>query len=186
MIFIGAMLAAASLEVFLVPNQIIDGGVVGISIMLSYITGWPLGMYVVVLNLPFLYLGYKHIGRSFALSTLCAVLFLSYWLAVFRPMSRVTDDLFLAAVFGGIIIGLGVGLIIRYGGSLDGTEIVAILIDRRSGFSIGEIILVFNVVILAAAGLHRMGWMRHIAEYLEPERMCPAPGQGALAVETRD
>ncbi|WP_346355371.1 YitT family protein [Azotosporobacter soli] len=157
MLFSGSVLAAAGLEFFLVPNHIIDGGIVGLSIMASYLTNAPLSWFVVALNLPFLYLGYKKIGKSFALSTIFSIISLSYWLSVFHPLAEVTHDLFLAAVFGGIIVGIGVGLIIRYGGSLDGTEIVAILIDRRSGFSVGEIVMLFNLFILGGSGF-LLGW----------------------------
>ncbi len=157
MLFSGSVLAAAGLEFFLVPNHIIDGGIVGLSIMASYLTNAPLSWFVIALNLPFLYLGYKKIGKSFALSTMFSIISLSYWLSVFHPLAEVTHDLFLAAVFGGIIVGIGVGLIIRYGGSLDGTEIVAILIDRRSGFSVGEIIMLFNLFILGGSGF-LLGW----------------------------
>ncbi len=153
MLFIGSILAAAGLEFFLVPNQIIDGGVVGISIIASYLTHKPLSWFICLFNLPFLYLGYKQIGKSFTLSTLFSVLSLAFWVSVFDPIPELTHDLFLAAVFGGIIVGVGVGLIIRYGGSLDGTEIVAIILDRRTGFSVGEIIMFFNLFILASAGL---------------------------------
>lgn len=153
MLFVGSVLAAVGLEIFLVPNQIIDGGMVGISIMASYLTGIPLSMFIVVFNLPFLYLGYKQIGKTFTLSTLFAVVSLAYWVAVFRPVPGLTNDLFLAAVFGGITVGIGVGLIIRNGGSLDGTEIVGIIVDKKSGFSVGEIIMFMNLFILGSAGL---------------------------------
>jgi uncharacterized membrane-anchored protein YitT (DUF2179 family) len=153
MLFLGSVLAAIGLEIFLVPNQIIDGGVIGISIMASYVTQLPLSLFIVILNLPFLYLGYMQIGKTFTISTLFSVLSLAYWVSVFHPIPELTNDLFLAAVFGGIIVGIGVGLIIRNGGSLDGTEIVAILIDKRSGFSVGEIIMFFNLFILGSAGL---------------------------------
>lgn len=152
LIFIGAILASIGLEIFLVPNQIIDGGVVGLSIMASHITGLPLGLFIIVLNLPFLYLGYMQIGKSFTLSTLFAVVSLAYWLSFFHPIPELTHDLFLAAVFGGIIVGIGVGMIIRNGGSLDGTEIVAIIMDKRTGFSVGEIVMFFNLFILSSAG----------------------------------
>lgn len=151
--FIGAVLAAIGLEIFLVPNQIIDGGVVGLSIMASHVTGLPLGIFIIALNLPFLYLGYMQIGKSFTLSTLFAVVSLAYWVSFFHPIQEVTHDLFLAAVFGGIIVGVGVGMIIRNGGSLDGTEIVAIIMDKRTGFSVGEIVMFFNLFILTSAGL---------------------------------
>lgn len=157
MLFIGSIIAAIGLEIFLVPNNIIDGGIVGISIMASHITGISLSVFLVLLNVPFLYLGYVQIGKTFAISTLFSIASLSYWVAFFHPIPEVTNDLFLAAVFGGIIVGVGVGLIIRYGGSLDGTEIVAILLDKRTGFSVGEIVMFFNLFILTSAGLI-FGW----------------------------
>lgn len=153
MLFLGSILAAFGLEEFLVPNQIIDGGVVGISIMASHITGISLSIFLIILNLPFLYLGYMQIGKTFAVSTVFSVLSLAFWVTIFHPVMQVTNDLFLAAVFGGITVGLGVGLIIRYGGSLDGTEIVAIILDKKTGFSVGEIIMFINLFILGSAGL---------------------------------
>ncbi len=150
---IGSFVSAVGLEIFLIPNNVIDGGVIGISIMASYLTSLPLGIFVILLNLPFLYLGYTQIGKSFAYSTLFSICSLSIWVTVLHPIPGLTKDIFLATVFGGIIVGLGVGLIIRYGGSLDGTEIIAIIIDKKSGFSVGEIIMIFNVIILGSAGL---------------------------------
>ena len=152
-IFIGSIITAIGLEIFLIPNNIIDGGVVGISIMLSAITGLPFGAFLILINLPFLYLGYKHIGKAFAIATTFAVISLSFWSSVFLPVLPVTNDYFLAAVFGGIITGTGVGLIIRNGGSLDGTEIVAIL----TVFSVGEIVMFINLFILSSASLV-FGW----------------------------
>jgi uncharacterized membrane-anchored protein YitT (DUF2179 family) len=153
MLFLGSVVAATGLEFFLIPNQIIDGGVVGISILLSYISGINISFLLVLLNLPFLYIGYMQIGKSFCFSTLFSVVSLSYWVAVFHPIPELTQDFFLAATFGGVLVGVGVGLIIRYGGSLDGTEIVAIILDKKTGFSVGEIIMFFNVFILGSAGL---------------------------------
>lgn len=158
-LFGGAFIAAFGLEEFIIPNQIIDGGVVGISIMASHLTSLPFALFIVLLNLPFLYIGYLQIGKSFTFGTLFAVLALAYWSTVFRPMENATQDLFLAAIFGGITIGFGVGLIIRYGGSLDGSEIIAIIWARRSGFSVGEIVMFMNVFIFAGAGFI-FGWDR--------------------------
>jgi len=152
-LMIGSTLAAIGLEIFLIPNQIIDGGVVGLSIMASHLTHIPFGVFIITFNLPFLYLGYTQIGKSFTLATLFSVVSLAYWVSFFRPVPVLTNDLFLAAIFGGIIVGIGVGLIIRNGGSLDGTEIVAILMDKKSGFSVGETIMLFNLFILGSAGL---------------------------------
>ena len=159
LLFIGSIITAVGLEIFLVPNNIIDGGIVGISIMAGALTGQPLGLFLVLLNIPFLYLGYKQIGKTFAISTTFAIISLSYWTSYFHPIAEITHDLFLAAIFGGIITGLGVGIIIRHGGSLDGTEIVAIILDKRSGFSVGEIVMFMNLFILSSAGLV-FGWDR--------------------------
>lgn len=175
MIFVGALIAAIGLELFLIPNNVIDGGVVGISIMMSSITGLSLGVFLVLLNIPFLYLGYKQIGKNFAIATTIAICILSVWSAVFAPLPKVTDDPFLAAIFGGIIDGLGVGLIIRAGGSLDGTEIVAIIMDRKSVFSVGEVVMFINLFILSSAGL-LYGWgqgdvlARRLLRHLEDDR----------------
>ncbi|MCR5176806.1 MAG: YitT family protein [Anaerovibrio sp.] len=148
----GAFLYSAGLEIFLIPNQIIDGGVVGISIMVSHVTDIPFSILMLIINLPFLYLGYSHIGKTFSISTIISICFLSFWTEYFQPIPQVTDDFFLAAIFGGITAGAGVGLIIRNSGSLDGTEIVAIILDKKSTFSVGEIVLFFNIFILGAAG----------------------------------
>jgi len=157
MLFMGAIIAAAGLELFLIPNNIIDGGVVGISIMLSAMTDYTLGVFLVLLNLPFLYVGYKQIGKSFAVATSFAVCVLSVWSWYFDPFDPITNDPFLAAIFGGIVDGIGVGLIIRAGGSLDGTEIVAIILDKKTSFSVGEVVMFINLFILSSAGL-LFGW----------------------------
>ncbi|WP_394349565.1 MULTISPECIES: YitT family protein [Propionispora] len=153
MLLLGSIFAAIGLEEFLIPNQIIDGGIVGISIMASHLSGFSMSIFLILLNLPFFYLGYMQIGKTFALSTLFSVLSLAFWTSILHPVPQLTTDLFLAAVFGGIIVGVGVGLIIRYGGSLDGTEIIAIIMDKKTGFSVGEIIMFFNLFILGSAGL---------------------------------
>lgn len=154
---IGAVIAATGLELFLIPNNVIDGGVVGLSIMASYVTSLPLGVFLIILNLPFLYLGYKQIGKDFAIATIVAVIFLSFWSEVLGTFDKVTNDPFLAAIFGGIIDGIGVGMIMRAGGSLDGTEIVAIIADKKTVFSVGEVVMFINLFILSGAGL-LFGW----------------------------
>ncbi|MCC5468289.1 YitT family protein [Pelosinus baikalensis] len=158
-LFIGSIIYAAGLEIFLVPNNVIDGGVVGIAIMASHLTGLPLGIFLITINIPFIYLGYKQIGKTFTLSTIFSIIILSYFTKMFLPIPGFTDDLFLASIFGGIILGIGVGLIVRYGGSLDGSEIIAILMDKQSSFSVGEIVMIINLFILSGAGLV-FGWDR--------------------------
>jgi uncharacterized membrane-anchored protein YitT (DUF2179 family) len=151
-IFIGAVLMAVGLEIFLVPNNVIDGGITGISIMLSHITGFRLGVFIFLLNLPFFFLGYKQIGKTFAISTLFGITVLSIFTSLFHPVPAFTEDILLATIFGGMVLGMGVGLVIRYGGALDGTEILAILMSKKLPFSVGEIIMFFNIFILGAAG----------------------------------
>ncbi|MBV7272692.1 YitT family protein [Clostridiaceae bacterium UIB06] len=158
-IMLGAALASIGLEIFLIPNNIIDGGITGISIMASYLTKLPLGAFILLLNIPFFALGYKQIGKTFTISTLFGVLCLSIGVSILHPVPGITKDVFLATIFGGIILGAGVGIIIRNGGSLDGTEIVAIILDRRSSFSIGEIVMFFNLFILGTSGFI-FGWNR--------------------------
>jgi len=150
---------AVGLEIFLVPNNIIDGGITGISIIFGHLSGVPLGVFLFLLNLPFLFIGYKQIGKTFAISTLYGVLVMSIGTFLLHPVPAFTDDTFLAAIFGGVILGVGVGLVIRSGGSLDGTEIVAILINKKIPFSVGEIVMFFNFFILGSAGFV-FGWDR--------------------------
>jgi len=152
MLVIGSGLAATALEIFLVPNNIIDGGITGVSIILSYLTNLPLGGFIFVLNLPFLLIGYKQIGKGFVNSTLFSITILAIGVSVLHPVQGITSDILLASIFGGIILGIGVGIVIRYGGSLDGTEIVAIVAGKRTAFSVGEIIMFFNLFILGSAG----------------------------------
>ncbi|UZQ52627.1 YitT family protein [Clostridium kluyveri] len=156
---IGAAMAAVALEIFLIPNSVIDGGVTGISIMSSYLTGLPLGLFIFILNIPFLIIGYKHIGKTFTISTLFSVTALSIIVSFLEPVKSITNDTLLASVFGGILLGIGIGLIMRNGGCSDGTEIIAIILDKRTGFSIGEVVMIINIFILSSAGI-LFGWDR--------------------------
>lgn len=158
-LLVGSLLAASGIEFFLIPNNIIDGGVVGISIIVSYLTKLPLGMFTLLLNIPFLFIGYKQIGKTFILSSLFSIASFSFFVSLFHPIPGLTHDILLATVFGGILVGIGVGLIIRNGGSLDGTEMVAIVLNRKSAFSVGQIVMFFNIFILSSAGLV-FGWDR--------------------------
>jgi uncharacterized membrane-anchored protein YitT (DUF2179 family) len=151
-ITIGAILMATGLEIFLVPNQVIDGGITGISIMLAHLTGWKLGIFLFILNLPFVYMGYKQMGKTFAISTVYGIIVLSIFVSFFHPIPAFTEDILLATVFGGMILGIGVGVVIRNGGALDGTEILALVITKKLPFSVGQIIMFINVFILGAAG----------------------------------
>ena len=149
---IGPLIAAYALECFLVPNNIIDGGIIGVSIILAHITKYNLGLLIFVLNLPFILLAFNKIGKKFVLQTFYAIGILSIGTNFFHHIENVTSDLLLATVFGGIILGLGVGIVLKNEGSMDGTEIMSLVLSKKFGFSIGEIIMGFNVIIYAAAG----------------------------------
>nr|WP_044640510.1 YitT family protein [Risungbinella massiliensis] len=156
-IILGAILAALALEFFLVPNNVIDGGIVGISIIVSHLFDLPLGIFLFLLNLPFFLFGYKQIGKTFALSTLLGVTIFSLGTTYFHHFEPFTKDLLLSAVFGGMLLGVGIGLVLRYGGSLDGTEIVAIILTKKLPLSVGQIVMIANIFILGSAGFV-FGW----------------------------
>ena len=149
---IGALIYTVGLDLFLVPNNIIDGGVVGISLMTAELTGISFSIFVVLINIPFLYIGYRINGKVFTISTLFSIVWMAIFSSFAHEFTPITTNPFLGAIFGGIILGIGVGLIIRNGGCLDGSEIVAIIFDKRTTFSVGEIVMAMNLVILGAAG----------------------------------
>ncbi|MNI43392.1 hypothetical protein D3C73_977220 [compost metagenome] len=164
-IVFGAIIVSVALELFLVPNMITDGGVTGISVMTSYLSGLPLGIFLFLFNLPFLAIGYKQIGKTFAFSTLLGIIVMSLGTALLHPVDPFVTDTLLAFVFGGILLGLGTGIVIKFGGSLDGTEIVAILVSRKTPFSVGEVIMFINLFILTGAGFV-FGWERALFSLL--------------------
>ncbi|KOO49814.1 hypothetical protein AMD00_15970 [Viridibacillus arvi] len=149
---IGALIMAVGLEMVLIPNNLIDGGVTGIAIMASHLTNLPLGLFLFLFNLPFLYLGYKQIGRTFAFSVAYGIVVLSIATSFMHNSSAFTNDTLLATVLGGILLGIGVGIAIRAGGCLDGSETLAILFNKKLPFSVGQIILFMNLFILGSAG----------------------------------
>lgn len=149
----GAMLAAFSIQTFLSPNMILDGGVIGISMIISKLTGLSLSIFTIVLNIPFLLIGYKNLGKNFLIKALYAMLLFSAFLTMFQNVHELTDDILLATIYGGIILGIGVGLVIRCGGCLDGTESVAIIINKKTSLSTGQIIMIFNIFIYLTAGI---------------------------------
>lgn len=153
LIVVGVLSAGFGLKGFLLSSRFIDGGVTGISMLLSDIFGWPLSILILVINLPFIALGYKQMGRNFAIKGGLAIAGLALCLAVVK-FPDVTHDKFLTAVFGGFFIGAGIGLAIRGGAVLDGTEVAALLISKGSHlFKVGDVILLLNVVIFSAAAI---------------------------------
>lgn len=165
LITVGATLAAIALEIFLVPNNIIDGGIIGISIMVSYITKIKLSVLTFVLNIPFLILGYKQLGKSFLIKAAYAMTVLSLLLEELKPVPELTNDVLLATVFGGLLLGIGVGFVIKFGACLDGTEVVAILINKKTSFSVGQVVMFLNFFIYSTAGF-LFGWDRALYSIL--------------------
>lgn len=156
----GALIAAFALEGFLIPNKIIDGGIMGIAIMTSYKTNFALGACIFLLNLPFIFLALKKMGKLFVAYTFYAVSVLSVGVSLMPQWlsHKHVSDPFLACIFGGLILGAGVGFVLRSNSSLDGTEILSIRLSKKWGFSVGEIIMFFNLFIFTAAGFVYGDW----------------------------
>ena len=150
LILIGTGLAVLAMKGFMIPNKFLDGGITGISILLHEIFHINISFLVIILNVLFIYLGYKRIGKTFAVQTSIAVVLLSIGL-LFVDINPITHDKLLIAIFGGILMGTGVGLVIRGGGVIDGAEVIAVFTGRKTGFSNSEIILLINVIIFAVA-----------------------------------
>jgi uncharacterized membrane-anchored protein YitT (DUF2179 family) len=150
-ITLGALITAFALECFLLPNKIIDGGIIGISMMISYVTKWNLGIIIFLLNIPFILLAYQRMGKEFVINVFYAVTCLGIFTNMFSNHPA-TSEALLATVFGGIILGIGVGFILRNNGALDGTEILSMRLAKKLGFSVGELIMFFNLFIYTVAG----------------------------------
>ena len=149
---IGAMVAAFALRSFLIPNTILDGGVVGISIIINKLFSIPLGLLVPILNIPFIYVGYKRLGKIFLIRTIYAMIVFSALIELFAFLKPITEEMLLATCFGGAILGIGVGTVIRVGGAIDGTEAVAIVLSKKLNLGVGQIVLIFNLFIYTLAG----------------------------------
>ena len=153
MIIIGAFIAGYGLEAVLIPNDVIDGGITGLSIMGSDIFGLPLGVLLFILNIPFVYLGYKQIGKTFTILSTIGIIALSVSTVLLHDVDVIlsSDDPLLVVLAGGMLLGVGIGLVLRNGGALDGSEVLAVLISRNIPFSIGDVILVINIFIFGGA-----------------------------------
>jgi uncharacterized membrane-anchored protein YitT (DUF2179 family) len=161
-ITLGAFLAAVSIRIFLLPNQLIDGGIVGISLILARLFGENyLSYFLIILNLPFIYSAYSYIRRTFVIYMFVAVFLFAGFLIVLQGAPAYISDPLEIIVIGGAILGIGCGLIIRNGGCLDGTEILAIIINRKKGFTVGQVVLFINIFVFGAYGWIFHDW--HIA-----------------------
>lgn len=182
MIIVGAGLAAVSIQLFLVPNTIIDGGIIGISLLTNFLTDINFGVLILIFNLPFLYAGYKYIGRGFLIFSVIGIVSLSIIESFLHGVAPFTDEPLLATVFGGLLLGAGVGIVVRAGGALDGTEILGILVTKKLPFSVGEFVMFVNVFIFAWAGFV-LGWeqaMFSILTYYIASKAIDGVSQGIL------
>jgi uncharacterized membrane-anchored protein YitT (DUF2179 family) len=150
LISIGIIVAGFGLEGFLLPNSFIDGGVTGISLLAATVSDLPLPLLILIINIPFIVLGYAQLGKQFALKSIFAIVGLALAIT-FINYPIITSDKLLISVFGGFFLGAGIGFAIRGGGVLDGTEILAIYLSKRTGLTLGDIILVFNIIIFSLA-----------------------------------
>jgi len=159
---IGAFLAALAIRIFLIPNELIDGGVVGISLILGRLYGSSyVSYFLILLNLPFVFLAWRYIRRTFVVHMLFAIVLFAIFLIVLQEAPSFAADSLEAIVIGGAMLGAGAGMIIRNGGCTDGTEILAIMVNRRKGFTVGQVIFVINIFIFGAYGWIFSDW--HIA-----------------------
>lgn len=148
LILLGVLSASFGLKSFLLSNGFIDGGITGISLLVSFISGIKLPILIIVLNIPFIILGYAQIGRNFVIKTSIGIAGLAICLAIIH-FPVMTADKLLVSVFGGFFLGAGIGLTMRGGGVIDGTEVMAIFLSKKTGLTIGDIILIFNIIIFS-------------------------------------
>ncbi len=149
-IIVGVLAASFGLKGFLLPNMFLDGGVMGISLIIAELTNIPLSILIIAINLPFIVLGFSTISKQFAFKSIVAIVLLAFSVH-FIQFPIITHDKLLIAIFGGFFLGLGIGLSIRGGGVIDGTEVLAIYISKKTSSTIGDVILMFNIIIFSVA-----------------------------------
>ena len=179
---IGILSAGFGLKSFLLANDLLDGGATGISILITRVTGIPLSYIIVIVNFPFLYLGFKQLGYQFMIKMMLGIIGLALCLA-FIQYPTLTKDKLLVAVFGGFFLGAGIGFAIRAGGVLDGTEVVAIFLSRKLSISIGDVIMVINILIFGSA-VYLLGI--EPALYSMLTKYIPAKGSGYFHYHSGD
>ena len=164
---VGACLVALALKVFLIPSRLIDGGVVGVSMILSALTSEKLlSIYLVVLNIPFVVLAWKQVGKRFVIHMTTAVALLALFSFLMSYAPPFEGDVLEVIVFGGLTLGIGGGLVIRMGGALDGTEIMAIILSKRRGYTVGQVVFFFNIFIFAIAGFVEQDWHSALRSFM--------------------
>ncbi|WP_299094052.1 YitT family protein [uncultured Metabacillus sp.] len=147
-VILGGFIAAYGLEAVLIPNNVSDGGVTGLSIVGSQLVGLPLGILIAVLNIPFIWLGYQQIGKSFAINSIIGIASLAVGTSLMHHIPAIIEgDTLLITVVGGIILGFGMGLALRNGGALDGIDMLAVLLSRKLPFGTSDLILFLNLFV---------------------------------------
>ncbi len=152
MLTVGVVIAAYALETILIPNNILDGGITGISIIISKLTKLPVSIFILLLNIPFIYIGYKNMGKNFLIRVIYSMTLFAFFLYYFSYFESLTDSILLSTIYGGALLGFGVGLVIHAGGCVDGTESVALVVSKKTSFSVGQVVLCFNIIIYFIAG----------------------------------
>ncbi len=152
MLLLAVTLASIGLKAFLLPNQFLDGGVTGISLILQAKFGWDVSWLIIILNIPFVVLGFKQISSVFAMKSAMSILILAL-MVHFIEIPTITEDKLLIAVFGGVFLGGGIGFAMRGGGVIDGTEVMAVSVSRKSTLTVGDFITIFNVLLFCVAAL---------------------------------
>ncbi len=152
LITIGVLLAAVGLNGFLLPNAFLDGGVTGISLLVNRLTGWPISLLLILINIPFILLAWRQLSLGFTIKAMSAIVGLAIAL-VFIRVPVITSDKLLIAIFGGFFLGAGIGMSVRGGAVLDGTEVLALYINRKTVLSMGEVIMYFNILIFGVAAI---------------------------------
>jgi uncharacterized membrane-anchored protein YitT (DUF2179 family) len=150
LILIGIFSASFGLKGFLLTNHFIDGGATGISLLISSVTKIPLYILIVTINIPFIFLGFKIMGKSFAIKTMLAIAGLAICVALI-DFPSVTNDKLLVAIFGGLFLGAGIGFAVRGGAVIDGTEVLAIFLSKKMGTTLGDVIIIINCIIFSSA-----------------------------------
>ncbi|AXF55007.1 YitT family protein [Salicibibacter kimchii] len=176
----GAVLTAIAIQLFLIPNDVIDGGVIGVSLILNELTGLGFGVLVLVINIPFLLFGLKQVGTTFFLTSLYGIVILAITEQQLHHFTTFIHEPMITTLFGGFILGAGIGIVIRYGGALDGTEILGILLTKNAPFSVGEFVMFINIFIFTWAGFV-FGWeqaMLSVITYFVASKTIDAVLQG--------
>jgi uncharacterized membrane-anchored protein YitT (DUF2179 family) len=150
----GSLLIALALTLFLVPNRIAAGGVSGLATVIYYLTSFPIGLTMLIINIPLFLAGLKIMGKSFGIRTIYGIGSLSLFTDLLQPhMTSLTNDLLLASIYGGVIGGIGLGLVFRFRGTTGGTDLIASLINYYTGISVGEGLLIADGIVVALAGI---------------------------------